>query len=102
MLRLTLLVVFVGILSIAFHLIGHAPTLKPFEDIGITAGQGPAGFGRGIWHGMIVFCTLWEHYDSNLYEACNNGFPYNLGFILGFIFTFAFVSAIMRYNPEEK
>ena len=46
----------------------------------------PAGFWRGLWHGMIAPITFIISLFSdkvNLYEVFNNGNWYNFGFMLG-------------------
>lgn len=45
-----------------------------------------AGFGIGLWHGMITPITLVTSLFSNnvsIYEIHNNGSCYNCGFVLG-------------------
>ena len=45
-----------------------------------------AGFWQGIWHGFIAIVTfIWSLFSENVhcYEVHNNGWPYNLGFLLG-------------------
>jgi hypothetical protein len=46
----------------------------------------PAGFWAGYWHGSIALITLVVslfNKDVSMYETCNNGAWYNLGFLLG-------------------
>ena len=46
----------------------------------------PAGFWRGLWHGIIApiaFIISWFKSSVGIYEVYNNGFWYNLGFVLG-------------------
>jgi hypothetical protein len=46
----------------------------------------PAGFFMGLWHGLIsLFTFIISIFSDNItiYEVNNNGWPYNLGFILG-------------------
>ena len=45
-----------------------------------------AGFWRGLWHGLLAPITFIISVFSqkvNFYEVHNNGFWYNLGFVLG-------------------
>lgn len=45
-----------------------------------------AGFWRGIWHGLLAPITfIISIFTKNVrfYEVHNNGFWYNLGFVLG-------------------
>ena len=47
----------------------------------------PAGFLWGLWHGLIVWITffmgLFTGGEYTIYESINNGWAYNLGFLLG-------------------
>ncbi len=46
----------------------------------------PAGFWAGLWHGfisLVTFIISLFNTKVNIYEVANNGWPYNLGFILG-------------------
>jgi len=57
------------------------------EMVGTTGpGQEVAGFGFGIWHGLIspiaFLVSLFEP-DVGIYEIHNNGNWYNLGFVIG-------------------
>ncbi|MGZ4936231.1 MAG: hypothetical protein ACXV4C_06740, partial [Halobacteriota archaeon] len=48
----------------------------------------PAGFWLGLWQGLIVFLSfIASWFDNNivLYQVNNNGFWYNLGYIIGLI-----------------
>jgi hypothetical protein len=48
----------------------------------------PAGFWLGIWQGLIVFLSfIASWFDNNivLYQVSNNGFWYNLGYVIGLI-----------------
>lgn len=50
------------------------------------AASTPAGFLLGLWHGVIVWVTFFVSlFDQrvSVYEVYNNGWPYNLGFVLG-------------------
>ncbi|MFZ0924964.1 MAG: hypothetical protein WCE82_10500 [Halobacteriota archaeon] len=48
----------------------------------------PAGFWLGLWQGLIVFLSfIASWFDNNivLYQLNNNGFWYNLGYVIGLI-----------------
>jgi hypothetical protein len=48
----------------------------------------PAGFWLGLWQGLIVFLSfIASWFDNNivLYQVSNNGFWYNLGYVIGLI-----------------
>jgi len=69
---------------LALLLASCAPGANPFAH---TAGaRPPAGFLLGIWHGFIVWVTFFVSlFDGSVsvYEVHNNGWPYNLGFVIG-------------------
>lgn len=51
-----------------------------------VVGEKPAGFWLGLWQGLIIilsFIATWFDKNITLYQAGNNGFWYNLGYILG-------------------
>ena len=53
----------------------------------VTPGN-EAGFWAGIWHGFIIIITFIISLFTDkvrIYELNNNGWPYNLGFIIGLI-----------------
>jgi hypothetical protein len=67
-----------GLLLILFLTSCTAGNEKFFDD--------PAGFWMGLWHGFISLVTFIISLFNNsveIYEVKNNGWPYNLGFILG-------------------
>jgi len=48
----------------------------------------PANFWLGLWQGLIVglsFIASWFDNNIVLYQVSNNGFWYNLGYIIGLI-----------------
>jgi len=48
----------------------------------------PAGFWLGLWQGLIVllsFIASWFDNNIVLYQVNNNGFWYNLGYVIGLI-----------------
>jgi len=61
-----------------------------------------AGFWAGLWHGMILIITFVVSLftkEVGIYEVNNNGWPYNLGFILGLCFT---IGAPWRWKPFKR
>ena len=51
-----------------------------------TVSAQPAGFFLGLWQGIIVilsFIVSWFDNNITIYQAGNDGFWYNLGYILG-------------------
>ena len=49
-----------------------------------------AGFWAGLWHGLVVIITFIISLfakEVGIYEINNNGWLYNLGFIIGLIFS---------------
>jgi hypothetical protein len=53
---------------------------------GVGAGQNPAGFWIGLWHGLIAPVTFIISLFTDrvsLYEVANNGNWYDFGFIIG-------------------
>ena len=51
-----------------------------------TVSPQSAGFFLGLWQGIIVilaFIVSWFDSNITIYQAGNNGFWYNLGYILG-------------------
>ena len=65
---------------------GCAAGPNPLEGESIDSADRPAGFWRGLWHGIIVaitFIVSWVKSSVSVYEVHNNGFWYNLGFLIG-------------------
>ncbi len=57
----------------------------------VAPGTGPAGFGLGLWHGLITPVTfLISLFDErvSIYEVRNNGNWYDVGFVLGIAVAF--------------
>lgn len=49
-----------------------------------------AGFWVGIWHGLIIIVTFIVSLftkEVGIYEVHNTGWPYNLGFLIGLVFS---------------
>ncbi len=69
-------------------LAGCAPGANPLAHHAASAGRAPAGFWLGLWHGAIVVVTfvvsLFDPHVS-VYEVHNNGWSYNLGFVLAVV-----------------
>lgn len=58
----------------------------------VDAGQDPAGFWLGLWHGFITpvtFVVSLFRDDVNVYEVANNGNWYDFGFVLGLSMIFS-------------
>jgi hypothetical protein len=56
-----------------------------------AAGDSPAGFWKGLWHGLIIFFTFVISLFSDsvgIYEMNNTGNLYNLGYLLGVMIIF--------------
>ena len=73
-----LAIVAVGIYIIVYH-VG-----MPTRDLS----GAPANFWLGLWQGLIVFLSfIASWFDNNivLYQVNNNGFWYNLGYVIGLI-----------------
>lgn len=65
-----------------------ACTAGPNPEVGrAAAGDEPAGFWLGLWHGVIApisfFVSLFTD-DVSLYEVHNTGNWYDVGFFFGF------------------
>jgi hypothetical protein len=48
----------------------------------------PANFWLGLWQGLIVFLSFiasWFDHNIVLYQVNNNGFWYNLGYVIGLV-----------------
>jgi hypothetical protein len=72
------------ILILALVFVSCAPGNDKWNQ-GINPGN-KAGFWAGLWHGAIIIVTFIVSLftdDVGLYETCNTGWPYNLGFIIG-------------------
>jgi LPXTG-motif cell wall-anchored protein len=62
-----------------------APGPNAMEKTSDASGE-PAGFLKGLWHGLIspvTFIISLFSKDVRLYEIHNNGGWYNFGFVLG-------------------
>ena len=81
-----LLVMFLSVALLA----SCAPGRNPLAG-SVVGGHELAGFLLGLWHGMILWVTFFISLftnDVSVYEVHNNGWPYNLGFLLGAAGTF--------------
>lgn len=77
----TALIIFIFVMIIAAILIVATGWNMPVKQATETA-----GFLAGIWHGFILpltFIRSWFDPAVTLYQSLNNGFWYNLGFVLG-------------------
>jgi len=76
------------VLLVAVAAAGCAAGANPQVD----AGQDPAGFWLGLWHGFITpvtFVVSLFRDDVNVYEVANNGNWYDFGFVLGLSMIFS-------------
>jgi hypothetical protein len=68
--------------------------------------SGPqANFWLGLWQGLIVFLSFiasWFDNDIVLYQVSNNGFWYNLGYIIGLIIIGAGSGASRRGSKTKE
>ena len=58
-----------------------------------------ANFWAGLWHGIIIIITFIVSLftrDVGIYEFNNNGWPYNLGFLIGLCFS---IGAPWKWKP---
>jgi hypothetical protein len=66
----------------------------------------PANFWLGLWQGLIVFLSfIASWFDNNivLYQVNNNGFWYNLGYIIAlFVSIGAFAGGSREAGKESK
>ena len=65
---------------------GCAAGPNPLKGEPMDSADGPAGFWRGLWHGIIAviaFIVSWFKSSVSVYEVHNNGFWYNLGYLIG-------------------
>ncbi len=73
------------LLAVAIYIIvGHIG--MPTRDVNLSGA--PANFWLGLWQGLIVYLSfIASWFDNNivLYQVHNNGFWYNLGYIIGLI-----------------
>ena len=71
-------------LKIQLYVPGQNPMINTADAHG-----GPAGFWRGVWHGVISPFTLAASFIGRahvqMYEVHNDGRLYNLGFFLGIL-----------------
>ncbi len=72
-----------AIVAIAIYIIAYHVGMPTRDQSGA-----PAGFWLGLWQGLIVFLSfIASWFDNNivLYQVNNNGFWYNLGYVIGLI-----------------
>ena len=76
----------------------------PTRDVDLSGA--PANFWLGLWQGLIVFLSfIASWFDNNivLYQVHNNGFWYNLGYIIAiFISIGAFAGGSRETGKEIK
>jgi len=71
---------------------------------GSHSATNPAGFLWGIWHGWIAPVSLvWGFFESNVrvYEVCNTGWWYDLGFYISIIAGFGGISFIRKKSQKS-
>ena len=76
------------ILVVALVLLNCAPGNERWDQ-DINFGK-EAGFWVGVWHGLIIVITFVVSLftkEVGLYEISNTGWPYNLGFLIGLLFS---------------
>ena len=76
------------ILVVALVLLNCAPGNERWDQ-DINFGN-EAGFWVGVWHGLIIvisFVVSLFTKEVGLYEISNTGWPYNLGFLIGLLFS---------------
>jgi len=85
----------------------------PFILAGCVPGDGrfyaenPAGLIWGFWHGLIAWISfligLFVGGNYTIYETFNNGWPYNLGFLLGAgVHISGITGGIVRININSR
>ncbi len=61
-----------------------------------------AGFWAGLWHGLIIiiaFVVSLFTKEVGIYEINNNGWPYNLGFMIGLLFS---IGGGIRFGTHRR
>lgn len=100
MLKILIRISFIVVLLSAIMLANCAPGNERWDQT-INPGH-KAGFWAGLWHGLILiisFIVSLFTKEVGIYEINNNGWPYNLGFILGLCFT---IGAPWRWHHHHK
>jgi hypothetical protein len=78
------LFVLIGLAVVAaaiYVIVGHVG--MPTRDVNLSGA--PANFWLGLWQGLIIYLSfIASWFDNNivLYQVHNNGFWYNLGYII--------------------
>jgi hypothetical protein len=73
------------LIIVALSLCACVPGPNPLENVAPESGT-VAGFWLGLWHGVIspvTFIISIFRSDIRFYEVYNDGFWYNLGFVIG-------------------
>jgi hypothetical protein len=87
----------VGIYIVIYH-VG-----MPTRDIDLSGA--PANFWLGLWQGLIVFLSfIASWFDNNivLYQVHNNGFWYNLGYIIALSVSVGGLTRVFRTKGKAK
>lgn len=74
-----------ALVATAMVLVACLPSANPMASQALN-GAHPAGFLLGLWQGVIVWVSfIVSLFDPavSVYEVHNNGWAYNLGFVLG-------------------
>ncbi len=90
MLTYSRLLIFTLAITLLLMSLGCAPGNERWDQE-INPGN-QAGFWAGIWHGLIIVVTFIISLftkEVGVYEINNNGWPYNLGFLIGLCFSVA-------------
>jgi hypothetical protein len=97
-------IAFILILTLALAVAGCAAGPNPSIHVPDTGGN-VAGFWLGLWHGVIAPITfIISLFTSNVhfYDVHNNGWPYNLGFILGFLVVYGGGGSTASCRTKKK
>lgn len=90
-------IILIIILALIFSSCAPKTIHPPEED--------PAGFFKGLWHGMISFFTLIISIFSDqvrMYDDYNTGTWYDLGFFLGIIIIYGGSSHSVHHHHYHK
>jgi len=98
------LFVLIGLALVAvgiYIIVGHVG--MPTRDID-TSGA-PANFWWGLWHGLIIYLSfIASWFDNNivLYQVHNNGFWYNLGYLIALSVSVGGIARGFRAREKAK
>jgi hypothetical protein len=98
------------LLIVCILLVGCAPGNDRWDPSLITEEPGMvtvnmAGFWAGLWHGFIIVITfivsLFTH-EVGIYEVNNNGWPYNLGYLIGICIAMSWAGRMGRKRKRLR